>query len=278
MAKEVISKRNFIHENIIEELDAKYPLYSEKNGVAYSRDLKYITFEPSVDIDANIVALDMQIGFGVFNVIFYFAEEMMKGGYKVRIDSCNLDRHCLICYGKYGVPSEKVRQIVDALISYNYFFSISDGTYQYLTTCQAVYDYERCMNTRLENRRRKEKSREYFKQLKQAQNMLATAPPPLAIPQYAPQNQEYGYPADCYQEYDYPCTFNEELDELDKIQAEMEWCQQNGYDSACGEYEPPDPVGDMIQGEMEWRMQHGLNCDDAIPDDDCDSLLPPWDE
>ena len=141
MTKEVISKRNFIHANIIEELNAKYPLYSEKNGVAYSRDLKYITFEPSVDFDANIVALDVQIGFGVFNVIVYFAEEMMKGGYKTRVDGYNLERHCLTCSGKYGVPADKVKQIVESLENCNYFFRIADETYQYLTTCQAVYDY-----------------------------------------------------------------------------------------------------------------------------------------
>ena len=132
MAKEVISKRNFIHANIIEELNAKYPLYSEKNGVAYSRDLKYITFEPSVDIDADIVSLDVKVGFGVFNVIFYFAEEMMKGGYKVRVDGYNLERHCLTCAGKYGVPADKVRKIVESLVNCNYFFKIADEDFDVL--------------------------------------------------------------------------------------------------------------------------------------------------
>lgn len=306
MAKEVISKRNFIHANIIEELNAKYPLYSEKNGVAYSRDLKYITFEPSVDFDANIIALDVSVGFGVFNVIVYFAEEMMKGGYKTRVDGHNLERHCLTCSGKYGVPADKVRKIVESLVNCNYFFKIADESYQYYTTCQAVYNYERCMNTRLENRKRKEKSREKFKQLEQAQNMLPAPPPPLPLPEYPPQNQEYGYPAVCNQEYNYPCTCSEEYDALDEIEEELAWRQQNGLDSVCDEYEPPDPigmmmqeemailaqqgisldsdaydppdpVGDMIQEEREWQVQHGLSCDDAMPDD-FNFLIPYSDE
>ncbi len=241
MAKEVISKRNFIHANIIEELNAKYPLYSEKNGVAYSRDLKYITFEPSVDFDANIVALDVQIGFGVFNVIVYFAEEMMKGGYKTRVDGHNLERHCLTCAGKYGVPVDKVRKIVESLENCNYFFRIADETYQYITTCQAVYDYERCMNTRLENRKRKEKSREKFKQIVQTQNMLSATPLPLPLPEYSPQNQEYGYPVVYNQESGYPATYNEELDILEDFERqyleEERWRDENGLN-------PPMPCYD----------------------------------
>ncbi len=177
----------------------------------------------------------------------------------------------------HTVPADKVKQIVESLVNCNYFFKIADENYQYLTTCQAVYDYERCMNTRIENRRRKEKSREKFKQLEQAQNMLSATPPPLPLPEYPPQNQEYGYPAVCNQEYDYPCTCGEEYDALDEIEEELSCRQQNGLDSVCDEYEPPDPVGKMIQEEREWRMQHGLSCDDDIPDDDYDSLLPPWD-
>ena len=81
MAKTVIKKRNYIDSSIIAELNEKYPDYSERNGVSYSRDLKYITFEPSTDFDADIVTFDMKIGFGTFNVIIYFAEQMMRGGY-----------------------------------------------------------------------------------------------------------------------------------------------------------------------------------------------------
>lgn len=276
MAKEVISKRNFIHANIIEELNAKYPLYSEKNGVAYSRDLKYITFEPSVDIDADIVSLDMKVGFGVFNVIFYFAEEMMKGGYKVRVDGYNLERHCLTCTGKYGVPADKVKQIVESLINCNYFFRIADETYQYLTTCQAVYDYERCMNTRLENRKRKEKSREKFKQIVQTQNMLPATPPPLSLPEYPPQmdcNQQYDYPNSRNQEYNYPGTCNEELDNLEDFERqyleEDRWREEHGlnppmpcYDE-YGEdnemYEPQPPTSDIVFDEALLRQMAEQN-------------------
>lgn len=89
MGKEVIAKRKNINSDIIAELDAKYPLVNEKNGIAYSRDLKYITFESS-DFDANIIGFDINIGFGVFNVILYFSEQMMKNGYKVRVDGYNM--------------------------------------------------------------------------------------------------------------------------------------------------------------------------------------------
>lgn len=201
MAKEGVIKRRFIGQDIINELNAKYPPQCEANGVVYKTDLKYITFEPDDDIDATIVAFDVQIGFGVFNVIFYFAEEMMKDGYRVRVDGQNMQRHTFICQGKYRVPAEKVQQIVDYLISCNYFFLISDGTYTYLTTCQAVYDYERCMNTRIENRKRKQKSREKYKQLEQAKN--TPQPTQAYLPQYQAQiccNQGYEYPANGYKE------------------------------------------------------------------------------
>ena len=107
MAKEGVIKRRFIGQDIINELNEKYPPQCESNGVVYKTDLKYITFEPDSDIDATIVAFDVQIGFGVFNVIFYFAEEMMKDGYRVRVDGQNMQRHTFICQGKYGVPAEK---------------------------------------------------------------------------------------------------------------------------------------------------------------------------
>ena len=230
MAKDGVIKRTFIQSNIIEELNAKYPPQCESNGVVYKTDLKYITFEPNSDIDAAIVDFDIQIGFGVFNVIFYFAEEMMKGGYKVRVDGYNLKRHCSTCCGKYGVPAEKVQQIVDYLISCNYFFQISDGTYQYLTTCQAVYDYERCMNTRMENRKRKQKSREKYKQYGQTQNAIPPAPPQ---PVYPPQP-----PAQicCNQGCDYgDCDEPDEIDIM--MQEEKALHQQNitnpNYNSYC---------------------------------------------
>lgn len=163
MSKNIIAKRTVITNDIIKELDTKYPITNEKNGIAYNRDLKYITFQPNFDFTADIVAYDIEIGFGSFNVIIYFAEQMAKDGYRVRVDGNNLMRHLYICAGTYGVPSEKSSQIVAHLIRIGYFFRITDGTYEYLTTTQAVFDFERCMNTRLEERRRKAKSREKLK-------------------------------------------------------------------------------------------------------------------
>ncbi len=256
MAKEGVIKRTFIQSNIIEELNAQYPPQCESNGVVYKTDLKYITFEPSSDIDAAIVDFDIQIGFGVFNVIFYFAEEMMKGGYKVRVDGYNLKRHCSTCCGKYGVPAEKVQQIVDYLIGCNYFFQISDGAYQYLTTCQAVYDYERCMNTRMENRKRKQKSREKYKQHGQTQNAIPPAPPQPVYPPQPPAqiccNQDCSYPNTC-QEYDYPNNCYEEYDEIERIsQEEMEYYQQYEMNHNCDDFDKTDPYEMMTQEEREW--------------------------
>lgn len=165
MSKTVIKKRNRIDNSIIAELNEKYPDCSEKNGISYSRDLKYITFEPNVDFDADIIAFDSEIGFGTFNVIIYFSEQMMRNGYKVKISGNNWGRQICMCSSAYGVPIQKVQQIVEFLISINYLFRISDGKDEYLTTAQAVYDYERCMHTRAEERKRKAKSREKYKRL-----------------------------------------------------------------------------------------------------------------
>lgn len=273
MAKDGVIKRTFIQSNIIEELNAKYPPQCESNGVVYKTDLKYITFEPNSDIDAAIVDFDIQIGFGVFNVIFYFAEKMMKGGYKVRVDGYNLKRHCSTCCGKYGVPAEKVQQIVDYLIGCNYFFQISDGVYQYLTTCQAVNDYERCMNTRMENRKRKQKSREKYKQHGQTQNAMPPAPPQqVFLPQPPAQiccNQGYDYPANCYEE----C---EELDEVGRmIQEEFEYRRQHGMECDYGDCDEPDEIDIMMQEENAFRQQNITNpnynsyCNNMSSFDDC---------
>ena len=270
MAKEGVIKRRFIGQDIINELNAKYPPQCEANGVVYKTDLKYITFEPDDDIDATIVAFDVQIGFGVFNVIFYFAEEMMKDGYRVRVDGQNMQRHTFICQGKYGVPAEKVQQIVDYLISCNYFFLISDGTYTYLTTCQAVYDYERCMNTRIENRKRKQKSREKYKQLEQAKN--TPQPTQAYLPQHQAQiccNQGYEYPANGYKE-------DEEHDDFGRmIQEEEEYRQQHGMNCDYDDYDEPDEIDIMIQEETAIRQQKLTNpnyneyCNNINSFDDC---------
>lgn len=195
MGKEVIAKRKNINSDIIAELDAKYPLVNEKNGIAYSRDLKYITFESS-NFDANIIGFDINIGFGVFNVILYFSEQMMKNGYKVRVDGYNMQRHLNICSAEYGVPVNKSAQIVDFLISQNYFFKISDGIYEYLTTAQAVFDYERCMHSRAEERKRKAKSREKYKQMEAAKN---NSQPLLPAPMQS--SNEYQYYEEGYNPY-----------------------------------------------------------------------------
>jgi len=206
MAKTVIKKRNYIDSGIIAELNEKYPDYSERNGVSYSRDLKYITFEPSVDFDADIVTFDMQIGFGTFNVIIYFSEQMMRSGYKVKITGNNMFRHMQMCNGMYGVEVGKVQQIIDYLININYFFRISDGRDEYLTTAQAVFDYERCMNTRFEARERKAKSREKYKKLAE----INATPQPLPLPQPLAMDeicicevQNDGYNPNDYD--DFPC-------------------------------------------------------------------------
>lgn len=113
---------------------------------------------------------------------------MMKNGYKVRTDGYNMQRHLNICSAQYGVPFDKSVQIVDFLISQNYFFKISDGVYEYLTTAQAVFDYERCMHTRAEERKRKAKSREKYKQMAVAKN---SSQPALPLPMQSSNDYQY---------------------------------------------------------------------------------------
>ncbi len=283
MAKEGVVKRKFIPQNIIEELNSKYPTQCEDNGVAYRIDLKYITFDPYGDITARILAFDAEIGLGVLNVIFYFAAEMIKDGYRTKYDEYEYKYHIDACSSKYHIPADKVHQIVQFLISCNYFFVITDNEGVYLTTCQAVYDYERCMHTRMENRKRKQRSREKRKQLEQNNNAVApltltTFPAPLSLPEYTPEmhcNQEYSYPDNCNQIYSFPdecCDNFDETDEIDlTIQEEIALGRLNYeyYDDDI-----PDPVGEMIQEEREWRMQHGSSYDDSIPDDDFGFSIP----
>lgn len=299
MSKEGVVKRKFIPQNIIEELNSKYPAQCEDNGVAYRTDLKFITFDPYGDITARILAFDAEIGLGVLNVIFYFAAEMIKDGYRTKYDEYEYKYHIDACSSKYHIPADKVHQIVQFLISCNYFFVITDNEGVYLTTCQAVYDYERCMHTRMENRKRKQRSREKRKQLEQHNNTvtpptITTSLTPLSLPEHTAEmycNQEYGYPDTCNQIYSFPDTYEtykqdceisaaciddfSEPDEIERmIQDEMAWREQQGITSECDEYEAPDPVGDLILEEKDWLMQHGLNCDDAIPDDDFDYPIP----
>lgn len=214
MSKEGVVKRKFIPQNIIEELNAKYPQECEENGISYKIDLKYITFDPNEDITARMRAYDSEIGFGMMNVIFYFATEMIKDGYRTKYDQYEYADHINTCSSKYHVPTDKVHKIVQFLISCKYFFVITDNENKYLTTCQAIYDYERCMHTRTENRKRKAKSREKYKQLQQ-NNSIAThttsqLPQPLPPSECPPQT--------CSKLIDgYPCTSNEEIEYLNEI-------------------------------------------------------------
>lgn len=282
MAKEGVVKRKFIPQNIIEELNSKYPTQCEDNGVAYRIDLKYITFDPYGDITARILAFDAEIGLGVLNVIFYFASEMIKDGYRTKYDEYEYKYHIDSCSSKFHISADKVHQIVQFLISCNYFFVITDNEGVYLTTCQAVYDYERCMHTRMENRKRKQRSREKRKQLEQNNNVitppkLTTLPAPLSLPKYTPEmqcTQECSYPDTCNQIYSFPDAYDDfdEPNEIDlMIQEEIALGRLN-YEYCDDDI--PDPVGEMIQKEREWRMQHGSSCDDSIPDDDFDFSIP----
>lgn len=276
MAKEGVVKRKFIPQNIIEELNAKYPQECEENGISYKIDLKYITFDPNEDITARMRAYDSEIGFGMMNVIFYFATEMIKDGYRTKYDKYEYTDHINTCSSKYHIPFDKVHQIVQFLISCNYFFVITDNENSYLTTTQAVYDYERCMHTRTENRKRKQKSREKYKQIMQTQNMLPATPPPLPLPEYPPHidcNQQYDYPNSCNQEYNYPGTCNEELDNLDDFERqyleEDRWREEHGlnppmpcYDE-YGEdnemYDPQSPESDIVFDEALLRQMAEQN-------------------
>jgi len=297
MAKEGVVKRKFIPQNIIEELDSKYPTQCEDNGVAYRIDLKYITFDPYGDITARILAFDAEIGLGVLNIIFYFAAEMIKDGYRTKYDEYEYKYHIDSCSSKFHIPADKVHQIVQFLINCNYFFVITDNEGVYLTTCQAVYDYERCMHTRMENRKRKQRSREKRKQLEQNNNTatppaFTTLPAPLSLPEYTPEmryNQKYSYPDTCNQIYSFPESYNPEysypdaccdnFDEPNEIDLMIqEEIALSGINYDYCDDDIPDPVGEMIQEEREWRMQHGSSYDDSIPDDDIGFSIPYSDE
>lgn len=66
---------------------------------------------------------------------------MIKDGYRTKYDEYEYKYHIDSCSSKFHIPADKVHQIVQFLISCNYFFVITDNEGVYLTTCQVVYDY-----------------------------------------------------------------------------------------------------------------------------------------
>lgn len=165
----VIIKRKSIDNSIIAELKEKYPPISDKNGVIYSQALSYVTMDIK-DIDGKLIEFDMKVGFGTFNVIIFYMNEMISYGYKVRCDGAEYNRLLRTCYAMVGVDSDKVHTILTFLIENNYFFKIADEDGEYLTTTQVVYDYERYMNAKKSNRERANKSRSKSKEKKTVQS------------------------------------------------------------------------------------------------------------
>lgn len=158
MKERIIKKRTIIDDSIIKELDEKYPPKTQYNGVVYEPILQYITLDPS-DFNFDFNEYSISVEFGVFDILFFISNEIIKKGYLLDVSATNL--HSLksqICR-MLNMDIDKVEKIINHLIEYRYLFLINHDGKEYLTSAQIVFDYERLSNKRLEYKTRQAKAR-----------------------------------------------------------------------------------------------------------------------
>lgn len=197
----LVSKRDYIDNSILEEMKTKYPKVTVK-GVAYDLGLTYITIQTDYFNDAIIRKLIKVHGAEIIAVICFFRTKMCQPfGWYCRIDGDNLETLIEDCAYTLKIDEKKVSECYQDLVDKQAFFIINDEDGTYLADTQQLYNFEILNNNRLRDRQRKAAAREAKKEKEEKEraerekaeqaNPVTTSPAPtVPAPTSAPLKEE----------------------------------------------------------------------------------------
>lgn len=149
-----IEHRKMIDDGIMEELQKKHPVKSEK-GVCYAQDMDYITLEVEAFNNSTFRKL-VKANNKVLVVYMYLRERMCHNGWYVLWDNDSkediLERLTL-----WGVSENDSSSIITTLLDNKIIHSFQHDGIEYLTDVQQIYNWEMLQAKRARDRNSKNK-------------------------------------------------------------------------------------------------------------------------
>lgn len=149
-----IERRKMIDDGIMEELQKKHPVKSEK-GVCYAQDMDYITLEVEAFNNSTFRKL-VKANNKVLVVYMYLRERMCHNGWYVLWDN-DTKEDILERLTLWGVSENDSSSIITALLDNKILHSFQHDGIEYLTDVQQIYNWEMLQAKRARDRNSKNK-------------------------------------------------------------------------------------------------------------------------
>lgn len=149
-----IERRKMIDDGIMEELQKKHPVKSEK-GVCYAQDMDYITLEVeafNTAIFRKLVKADSK----VLVVYMYLRERMCHQGWFVQWDT-DTKEDIIERLTLWGLSENDSSSIITTLLENKVIHSFQHDGMEYLTDVQQIYNWEMLQAKRARDRNSKNK-------------------------------------------------------------------------------------------------------------------------
>ncbi|WP_075718021.1 Lin1244/Lin1753 domain-containing protein [Roseburia sp. 499] len=149
-----IERRKMIDDGIMEELQKKHPVKSEK-GVCYAQDMDYITLEVEV-FNNSIFRKLVKANNKVLVVYMYLRERMCHNGWYVLWDN-DTKEDILERLTLWGVSENDSSSIITTLLDNKIIHNFQHDGIEYLTDVQQIYNWEMLQAKRARDRNSKNK-------------------------------------------------------------------------------------------------------------------------
>ena len=149
-----IEHRKMIDDGIMEELQKKHPVKSEK-GVCYAQDMDYITLEVEA-FNNSIFRKLVKANNKVLVVYMYLRERMCHNGWYVLWDN-DTKEDILERLTLWGVSENDSSSIITTLLDNKIIHNFQHDGIEYLTDVQQIYNWEMLQAKRARDRNSKNK-------------------------------------------------------------------------------------------------------------------------
>ena len=149
-----IEHRKMIDDGIMEELQKKHPVKSEK-GVCYAQDMDYITLEVEAFNNSTFRKL-VKANNKVLVVYMYLRERMCHNGWYVLWDN-DTKEDILERLTLWGVSENDSSSIITTLLDNKIIHNFQHDGIEYLTDVQQIYNLEMLQAKRARDRNSKNK-------------------------------------------------------------------------------------------------------------------------
>ena len=149
-----IEHRKMIDDGIMEELQKKHPVKSEK-GVCYAQDMDYITLEVEAFNNSTVRKL-VKANNKVLVVYMYLRERMCHNGWYVLWDN-DTKEDILERLTLWGVSENDSSSIITTLLDNKIIHNFHHDGIEYLTDVQQIYNWEMLQAKRARDRNSKNK-------------------------------------------------------------------------------------------------------------------------